>query len=607
MRETVRKLNALLTPAQRRRWLLLAPLLCLTGVVETVATGLVFLLIKIASEPTFGLRAPGLGRILAYFPGAGGRGIVLGYGAFLAAFFVCRSLLLLVVKYVEARAVADTIAGLSARVLESYLAAPFAVHLRHSSSELAYDATSAVDRAVEQGMGSFVQIVAELLVSLGLAVFLIAMAPLVTLGTAFALVLMAGTALRVTKRSSRRWGRQREDLSRQAQKDVQQSLGGIRELKVLGRERSFLESFAALGRRLARMRQRHQTLMAVPRLAIETIFVCCVVLIMALAQTRHDGGSGIVPLLGLYAYAGFRMIPSANRLIFQVDVIRGAARAIAQLHEHLSEFGGGARLEASADEGRPALKFEQALVLDRVSFGYEGGHSAVLTEVSAVIRRGESVAVVGATGAGKSTLIDLVLGLLHPTSGRITVDGVDIQTARRAWQSRIGYVPQAAFLFEDSIRKNVALGIPLAEIDEERLREALRMAQLADFVATLPEGLDTLVGERGVRLSGGQRQRVAIARALYHQPEMLVFDEATAALDNQTEREVTRAIEGLKGRKTVLIIAHRLTTVRRCDSLLFLREGRVHAAGSFDRLLEDSPEFRAMAALSEPALAEAAP
>ena len=161
-------------------------------------------------------------------------------------------------------------------------------------------------------------------------------------------------------------------------------------------------------------------------------------------------------------------------------------------------------------------------------------------------------------------------------------------------------MPQAAFLFEDSIRRNVAIGVPLAAIDEDRLRDALRMAQLADFVATLPAGLDTLVGERGVRLSGGQRQRVAIARALYHQPEMLVFDEATAALDNQTEREVTRAIEALKGRKTVLIIAHRLTTVRRCDSLLFLRQGRVHAAGTFDRLLEANPEFRAMAALTEP-------
>jgi ABC-type multidrug transport system fused ATPase/permease subunit len=582
-------------------------LLCLTGVVETAATGLVFLLIRIASEPALGLRAPVLGRVLAQFPSAGDRGIVLGYGAFLALFFVGRSLLLLLVKYVEARAVSETIAGVSARVLESYLAAPFSVHLRHSSAELAYDATAAVDRAVEQGMGSFVQVVAELLVSLGLAIFLIAMAPLVTLGTALVLTLMTWTALRLTKRSSRRWGRQREDLSRQAQKDVQQSLGGIRELKVLGRERAFLDSFAALSRRLARMRQRHQTVMAVPRLSIETIFVCCVVLIMALAQTRRDGGAGIVPLLGLYAYAGFRMIPSANRLIFQVDVIRGAGRAIAQLHAHLSEFGGGARLDEAAATPPPALKFDDALVLDRVSFAYQGTSTAVLTEVSAVIRRGESVAVVGATGAGKSTLIDLVLGLLEPTSGRITVDGVDIRAARRAWQGRIGYVPQAAFLFEDSIRRNVALGIPSAAIDEDRLREALRMAQLADFVATLPEGLDTLVGERGVRLSGGQRQRVAIARALYHQPEMLVFDEATAALDNQTEREVTRAIEALKGRKTVLIIAHRLTTVRRCDSLLFLRNGRLHATGTFDRLVEDSPEFRAMAAVTEPVAGEAAP
>jgi ATP-binding cassette subfamily C protein len=597
-------MNALLTPAQRRRWLALAPLICMTSVVETVATGLVFLLVRVAGDPSFGLRTPGLSRVLALFPAAGARGIVLGYGTFLAVFFVCRSLLLLLVKHVEGRAVAETIAGLSARVLESYLAAPFAVHLRHSASDLAYDATSAVERAVENGMGAVVQVLVELLVSLGLAAFLIAMAPLVTLATATALVLLVGTALRVSKRSSRRWGRAREELSRQAQKEVQQSLGGIREIKVLGRERTFLDTFVALERGLARMRGRHATVIAMPRLAIETIFVCCIVLIMALAQLRGDRGGGIVPLLGLYAYAGFRLIPSANRLLFPVDVIRGAGRAVARLHAHLGEFGGGARLPAD-DDGAPAtLKFEEALALERVCFSYDAGRAPVLTDVSATIRRGQSVGIVGVTGAGKSTLIDLVLGLLEPTSGRITVDGVDIRQARRAWQRRIGYVPQAAFLFEDSIRRNVALGVPAAEVDEERLREALRMAQLADFVATLPDGLDTAVGERGVRLSGGQRQRVAIARALYHAPDILVFDEATAALDNQTEREVTRAIEALRGRKTVLIIAHRLTTVRRCDALIFLRDGRVDAIGSFDRLLDESAAFRAMAALGEQATAD---
>jgi len=275
--------------------------------------------------------------------------------------------------------------------------------------------------------------------------------------------------------------------------------------------------------------------------------------------------------------------------------MRNVAPAVERVHALLLRFEGARAPEPGPPE--PELRFERAIVLDRVSYQYEAGAAPVLTDVSLTIRRGESVGIVGATGAGKSTLIDLVLGLLEPTGGSISVDGVDIARARRAWQRRIGYVPQAAFLFDDTIARNVALGVRPAEIDAARLADALRMAQLAEFVATLPDGVDAQIGERGIRLSGGQRQRVAIARALYRQPEVLVFDEATAALDNQTEREVTRAIEGLRGQKTLVIIAHRLTTVRHCDTLVFLRAGRVDAIGPFDRLLEESAEFRAMAAM----------
>jgi ATP-binding cassette, subfamily B, bacterial PglK len=219
----------------------------------------------------------------------------------------------------------------------------------------------------------------------------------------------------------------------------------------------------------------------------------------------------------------------------------------------------------------------------------------VLVDIDIDVPRGETLGVVGPTGAGKSTLIDLILGLLDPSSGRITIDGVPLPEVRAAWQGRIGYVPQVAFLFDDTIRANVALGIPEGAVDDRRLAEAVSLAQLDDFVASLPQGLRTIVGERGMRLSGGQRQRVAIARALYHEPELLVFDEATAALDNATERDVTAAIEGLRGKKTIVIIAHRLSTVQRCDSLILLSEGRIVARGAYDELLSSSPDFRALA------------
>jgi ATP-binding cassette subfamily C protein len=274
--------------------------------------------------------------------------------------------------------------------------------------------------------------------------------------------------------------------------------------------------------------------------------------------------------------------------------MRNVSPAVERVSELLVQFEA-----ARQPDGEPAqpMRFERQIDLEAVSFRYDGTSAPVLEDVSLTIRRGESIGVVGPTGAGKSTLIDVVLGLLAPTSGRITVDGVDIAGAPRAWQRLIGYVPQAAFLFDDTIARNVALGVATADIDPTRLAEALRMAQLSDFVASLPDGVATQIGERGIRLSGGQRQRVAIARAIYRQPEVLVFDEATAALDNQTERELSRAIEALRGQKTIILIAHRLTTVQSCDALVFLRAGRVEAIGPYDQLVADNPDFRAMAAL----------
>jgi ATP-binding cassette subfamily C protein len=241
------------------------------------------------------------------------------------------------------------------------------------------------------------------------------------------------------------------------------------------------------------------------------------------------------------------------------------------------------------------LRFDERIAFEGVSFAYEREGAPVLRDASLSIAPGESVGIVGPTGSGKSTLLDLLLGLLTPSKGRITVDGAELAGQLASWQRSIGYVPQDVYLEDATIRANVAFGLEREEIDDERVGRAVRSAQLDDFLSSLPAGLDTVIGERGVRLSGGERQRVAIARALYHEPELLVFDEATSALDPITELELTRAIDALKGKKTLVVVAHRLGTVRRCDRLFFLRDGRIEAVGSYDELLERSEEFRRMA------------
>jgi ATP-binding cassette subfamily C protein len=298
----------------------------------------------------------------------------------------------------------------------------------------------------------------------------------------------------------------------------------------------------------------------------------------------------------LLAYAGFRLVPSANRITAYLNVMRGAGVYIRDVYEDFVTLGAvDPTPMPAAAQADPARAFRTAVVFERVSYRYEDRSAPALDDVSLTIRKGESIGIVGQTGAGKSTFVDLLLGLLHPMSGRIVVDGVELGADARWWQRQLGYVPQTFAMIDDTLRRNIAFGFADREIDEQRLGAAVRMAQLDDVVAALPQALDTNMGERGIRLSGGQRQRIAIARALYRNPDVLIFDEATSSLDNQTEAEITRAIEALHHRLTVVVITHRLSTVRSCDRLVFLQGGRITAIGTFDQLVDTNAEFRAMA------------
>jgi ABC-type multidrug transport system fused ATPase/permease subunit len=286
-----------------------------------------------------------------------------------------------------------------------------------------------------------------------------------------------------------------------------------------------------------------------------------------------------------------RILPSLHWIVYYQNNLRFGAAALDEIQRDWCTLGAA---ETSARFTEP-LRLRDEISLKAVSYRYEGADRNALTCVDLAIKRGESVGIVGATGAGKSTLVDLILGLLQPTSGCVRVDGTDIHERLSSWQRQIGYVPQSIYLMDDSIRRNIAFGVDDEAIDAERVATALRMAQIEDFVQSLPRGLDTEVGERGVRLSGGQRQRLAVARALYHEPEVLVFDEATAALDSQTESELAREIQSLQRKKTLIIIAHRLDTVRHCDRLVFLIDGRVVDAAPFDELQLRNPDFRILA------------
>jgi ATP-binding cassette subfamily C protein len=289
-------------------------------------------------------------------------------------------------------------------------------------------------------------------------------------------------------------------------------------------------------------------------------------------------------------------MPSINRILTAMTEIRHRTALVESVHRDFQEGKTDLKAVSAANE-RSAIPFDREIEFRGVHYTYntDEAQKAVLRDISFTLAKGEAIGVVGPSGAGKSTLIDVFLCLLRPQEGQLLIDGADAFANPRSWQEKLGYVPQEIYLMDDTLRHNIAFGVDDSDIDEERLRAVVGMARLDGFIAELPEGYHTVLGERGVRLSGGQRQRIGIARALYQGPEVLVFDEATSALDNETEREISQAIQALAGDKTLIIIAHRLSTVRMCDKLVFMQDGRIAEIGSFDQLMKNNPAFRRMA------------
>jgi ATP-binding cassette subfamily C protein len=598
MGDDLRKALRLLDSADRWRWYALGPLALVAAAAEAFGAAAVFGLLTIVLDPARAATLPIAASVSARADGDP-RSLVVALCALLIAFYLGRNALLAFAGHAQERVVHDSITHLSRRLLLNYLTAPYAFHFHRNSASLIQRMTQSIEAACTLVLSSVVSLFTETVISLAILGVLAAAAPAATLAAAAATGLVIAILLRLTGRIFERLGRDEQRHDEAALQQLQQSLGAMKEVKTAGRERYFHDRYSASRAALSRAQYRQAALHDVLRLAIETVFVCALLLVVILLVWRGRTGPDVVSVLGLYAYAGFRLVPAANRItraIGQIRVGRPYLRDVVADFDALEESQAAA---PPAPAPVDAARFTSEIRFEDVSYSYGAGVAAALQDVSLAIRKGEAIGLVGQTGAGKSTLVDLLLGLLPPTSGRISVDGRDLRDHARWWQRQIGYVPQAFFIADDTLRRNVAFAIADEDIDEGRVRAAVRVAQLEDFVAGLPDGLDTLVGERGIRLSGGERQRVVIARALYHEPQVLVFDEATAALDNQTERDLARAIEALHGTITLIVIAHRLTTVRGSDRLIVLDQGRVAATGSYDALLVSHAGFRALAAGGE--------
>ena len=579
-------------PARERwRWLALVPIAGVAALIEAAGALAVFGLLRLVVDPEQVRSAPVVSRLWAIWPNGDPRALVAFLALGVGVFYLLRAAFLSWTEWVRQGVVYRSSAAAAERLFARYLAADYLFHARRRSASLIEPMTRASDIAYELVAGSAINIFAEAIIVLALAIVLLASAPPITLVTVAIVLALVLIPIVITRRSWERIGETERQLFQQQLHLLQQSLGAIKDVKVTGRQPFFEERFRSIKRDLGATKQRRAWAATLARLAVEATLILGMLLVVFLVMRQGSSGSDTVSVLALFAYTGFRVVPSANRIMLNVGYLREAHSWIRNMDEDMQRL----RVPQPRvyDHDRPLM--QSSLTCDRVSFGYEGGPPLALDDISFTIQRGESIGIVGPTGAGKSTLVDVLLGLLPPTTGRVLVDGEALEGRERAWQRQIGYVPQEVYLLDDSLRRNIAFGIPDGSIDDSRLALAVAQARLDEVVSQLPKRLESVVGENGVRLSGGQRQRVAIARALYHDPPVLFFDEATAALDNQTEREVTESIAHLRqgyGRaRTVIAIAHRLSTVKHCDRLIYLRDGKLAGIGTYQELMSD-PEFR---------------
>lgn len=487
---------------------------------------------------------------------------------------------------------------LSTRLLARYLAQPYISYLNRNTASLAKNILNEVTTVTNGVLLPLMQVIARVLVTLCIVALLVAVDGRLAfyvaaaLGGAYLIIYLS------VRQRQRRMGIIRLQATTDRFKTANEALSGIKDVRMLGREAHFVRRFRGPSKRYSDAMAMNAVVGTFPRYAMETVAFGGILLILIYRLAAHEDLSQVLPIVGLYALAGYRLMPALQQILKGMVSVRFNIGSLDELHAALRDREGSDLLKARAYEAndQPDIPFEHVIELANVTFTYPGAHRPAVCDVKVSIPRLTRTAFVGATGAGKSTLVDILLGLLPLEQGAIVVDGLRIEEGNvRAWRRHVGYVPQHIFLCDDTITRNIAFGMPDKEIDVEAVERAARIANLHDFVATLPAGYGTVIGERGVRLSGGQRQRIGIARAVYHNPDVIVFDEATSALDGITESAVMEAIEGLAISKTVVIIAHRLSSVRSCDVIYLMDKGAIVAAGTYDELIETNVAFRAMA------------
>lgn len=574
----IKELNGIFNKKQKMEFLGLFVIEFIGSLLELLGVSILIPFMELVMEPDRLTTKPVVQKYMTKFGIQDARELIMVLVLCMILVFAVKNMYLVFMSYMQQQIMNNNRAEMELQMMDYYVKQPYSFHVKHSTAEIQRTVLTDVGIVFEV-MSNVFMLIAEVLTSAMLVIMLIKQDVIITIVTILLLLLFILIYFKVFKKRLYRYGQVSQEYGTEVIKNLNQMFHGIKEIKVYRSENFFLKGFSDARRVQIRMSKRSGFFQQTPKYFMEMIATCGVLIMVFLKLLSGAGITDLVVQLAVFAMAAFRILPSANRITSELALIFNNKTSVDVVYQAIS------RDQIQLVNKYVGVKQEDVHVQENgtmgdisvrhLSFHYPESKQMILQDVSFEVKGGTSVALKGPSGAGKTTTADLILGILEPTAGQILYEGKDIRELGGEWYEHIGYIPQSIYLSDDTIRANVAFGVP--NPDDARVWKALEEAQLKEFVADLPDGLDSSIGENGVRISGGQRQRIGIARALYRNPEILILDEATSALDNETEKAVMESIDYLKGKKTLIIIAHRLTTIENCDVVYEVSGGKIKA------------------------------
>ena len=588
MRNLLSKVNYIFDKKQKLQSVLLCIGLFVGALLELVGVSFITQLVTLISNPEKIHSNEIMQYCYDFFNMTSDRQFFLFVVIALIFVYLIKNLYLLWINYVQYTFVFNNQLRLSGRLIDCYLKKPYTYHLDNNSAEMVRNVMLDSERFFQMLLSIFLTL-SEILVSALLCVFLLIVDPVITISVVAILAVFTGLYLILFKGKAKKYGKTNQIYDGKMHQSINQALGAVKDIKILHREKYFADSFLAYGKKKMTAVRNNNVLGQFPKYLIETVCIGTVLLVLVFKIYKGEDLNTMIPQLAAFAIAAFKLLPSvskinnyANLIVFlkpSVDLIYRDIKATEDMvnYEIADESGNIIEINDDGSQKKDTCYVADKISINNIVYRYPHTDRDVLNGISFEIPLGKSIGFIGESGSGKSTLADVILGILTPTSGTVMYGNMDVHKHPLKWSKKLAYIPQSIFLCDDTIRNNVAFGIDEDKIDDEKVWKALREAQLEQFVKSQPDGLDSMVGERGVRISGGQRQRIGIARALYDNPEILVLDEATSALDTGTESAVMEAIDKLSGTMTLIIIAHRLTTIKNCDYVYKVENGNIYS------------------------------